>query len=154
MTNDVPITPEGLEAVRRELHELTTVKRPNIVGKIKAARELGDLSENFEYHAAKNEQGMMEARINELEAIIKNHVLIEAQTQKGVVGMGSTVRFAEDGEDEESYRIVGPTEADPKAGRVSYESALGKALIGHRVGDTVLVKTPTASYSVHITAIE
>jgi transcription elongation factor GreA len=154
MTNDVPITPEGLEAVRRELHELTTVKRPNIVGKIKAARELGDLSENFEYHAAKNEQGMTEARINELEAIIKNHVLIETQTQKGVVGMGSTVRFAEDGEDEESYRIVGPTEADPKAGRVSYESALGKALIGHRVGDTVLVKTPSASYSVRITAIE
>jgi len=84
MANDVHITPEGLEAVRKELHELTTVKRPNIVGKIKAARELGDLSENFEYHAAKNEQGMMEARINELEAIIKNHVLIEAQTQKGV----------------------------------------------------------------------
>ena len=90
MTNDVPITPEGLEAVRRELHELTTVKRPNIVGKIKAARELGDLSENFEYHAAKNEQGMMEARINELESIIKNHVLIEGQTQKGVVAMGSS----------------------------------------------------------------
>jgi transcription elongation factor GreA len=154
MTNDVPITREGLEAVRKELHELTTVKRPNIVGKIKAARELGDLSENFEYHAAKNEQGMMEARINELEAIIKNHVLIEPQTQKGVVGMGSTVRFAEDGQDEETYRIVGPTEADPKAGRVSNESALGKALIGHRVGDTVPVRTPTASYSVRITAIE
>jgi transcription elongation factor GreA len=154
MTNDVPITPEGLEAVRKELHELTTVKRPNIVGKIKAARELGDLSENFEYHAAKNEQGMMEARINELESIIKNHVLIETQTEKGVVGMGSTVRFAEDGEDEETYRIVGPTEADPKAGRVSNESALGKALIGHRVGDTVKIKTPTAAYAVRITAIE
>jgi transcription elongation factor GreA len=154
MANDIHITPEGLEAVRKELHELTTVKRPNIVGKIKAARELGDLSENFEYHAAKNEQGMMEARINELEAIIKNHVLIETQTEKGVVGMGNTVRFAEDGEDEETYRIVGPTEADPKAGRVSYESALGKALIGHRVGDTVLIRTPTASYSVRITAIE
>ena len=154
MTNDVPITPEGLEAVRRELHELTTVKRPNIVGKIKAARELGDLSENFEYHAAKNEQGMMEARINELESIIKNHVLIEGQTQKGVVAMGSTVRFAEDGEAEETYRIVGPTEADPKAGRVSYESALGKALLGHRVGDAVHVRTPTAAYTVRITGIE
>jgi len=71
-----------------------------------------------------------------------------------VVGMGSTVRFAEAGEDEETYRIVGPAEADPKAGRVSHESALGKALIGHRVGDKVLVKTPSASYSVRITAIE
>ena len=154
MTNDVPITPEGLEAVRKELHELTTVKRPNIVGKIKAARELGDLSENFEYHAAKNEQGMMEARINELEVIIKNHVLIEAKVPTGVVGMGSTVRFAEDGEDEETYRIVGPTEADPKAGRVSNESALGKAMIGHRVGETVQVRTPNGSYNVRITSIE
>ena len=152
--SDVHITPEGLEAVEKEHHELTTLRRPEIVAKIKAARELGDLSENFEYHAAKNEQGMMEARIKELEAIIKNHVLIEARTEKGVVGMGNTVRFAEDGEDEEAYRIVGPAEADPKAGRVSYESALGKALIGHRVGDKVEIKTPSSAYSVRITAIE
>jgi transcription elongation factor GreA len=152
--NEVPITPEGLEAVKRELAELTGTKRPGIVAKIKAARELGDLSENFEYHAAKNEQGMMEARIKELEAIVKNHVLIEARTDKGVVGMGSTVRFAEAGEDEETYRIVGPAEADPKAGRVSFESAVGKALIGHRVGDEVRVETPGGRYSVRITAIE
>src|SRR5881396_478182 len=155
MTNEIPITPEGLEAVRKEHDELISHKRPSIVAKIKAARELGDLSENFEYHAAKNEQGMMEARINELEAIIKNHVLIEARTEKGVVGMGNTVRFAEDGEDgEESYRIVGPAEADPKAGRVSFESALGKALIGHRVGDEVDINTPGGRYSVTIKGIE
>ena len=154
MAEDVHITPEGLAAVEKEHNELTTVKRPSIVAKIKAARELGDLSENFEYHAAKNEQGMMEARIRELEAIIKNHVLIERKTSRGIVGMGSTVRFAEDGADEESYRIVGPAEADPKAGRVSYESALGKALIGHRVGDEVDIKTPGGGYSVRITAIE
>src|SRR5690348_9535272 len=110
--NEVPITPEGLEAVQRELDELTLQKRPSIVAKIKAARELGDLSENFEYHAAKNEQGMMEARIRELEAIVKNHVLIQGAREKGVVNMGSTVRFVEDGaDDEESYRIVGPAEA-------------------------------------------
>ena len=154
MTNDVHITPEGLEAVRKELDQLTSVRRPNIVSKIKAARELGDLSENFEYHAAKNEQGMMEARINELEAIVKNHVLIEARAATGVVSMGSTVRFSEDGGDEEMYRIVGPAEADPKAGRVSYESALGKALIGHKVGDEVEIKTPNGSYSVRIAGIE
>src|SRR3989442_5210618 len=114
MANDVPITPEGLEAVRRELDELTTKRRPSIVAKIKAARELGDLSENFEYHAAKNEQGMMEARVKELEAIIKNHVVIENHTEPGAVGNAITLRFAEDGEDEEMYRIVGPAEADPK----------------------------------------
>jgi transcription elongation factor GreA len=154
MAEDVHITPEGLAAVEKEHHELTTVKRPSIVSKIKAARELGDLSENFEYHAAKNEQGMMEARIRELEAVIKNHVLIETKAPRGIVGMGSTVRFAEDRADEETYRIVGPTEADPKAGRVSYESALGKALIGHRVGDEVDIRTPGGAYRVRITAIE
>ena len=151
---EIPITPEGLEAVRRELHQLTTENRPNIVSKIKAARELGDLSENFEYHAAKNEQGMMEARIRELEAIVKNHVLIDSPVRNGEVGMGSTVRFAEDGEQEETYRIVGTAEADPKAGRVSFESAVGKALIGHRVGDVVKIQTPGGAYSVRITAIE
>ena len=158
MVSEVPITPEGLEAVRRELHELTTQKRPSIVAKIKAARELGDLSENFEYPAAKNDQGMMEARIRELEAIVKNHVLIEGTSARdGEVGMGSTVRFAEqadDGDVEETYRIVGPAEADPRKGSVSFESAVGKALIGHRVGDVVKIVTPGGSYSVRITAIE
>jgi transcription elongation factor GreA len=154
VSTDVPITPEGLAAVERELEQLRDVKRPEIVSKIKAARELGDLSENFEYHAAKNEQGMMEARIKELEAIVKNHVIIEAARADGVVGMGSTVRFAEDGEDEESYRIVGPAEADPKAGRVSHESAVGKALLGHRAGDKVRIETPGGAYTVRITAVE
>jgi transcription elongation factor GreA len=154
MANDVPITPEGLEAVRREHEELTTRRRPSIVAKIKAARELGDLSENFEYHAAKNDQGMMEARIKELENIIKNHVLIENHNEPGVVGMGSTVRFTEEGEGEEAYRIVGPAEADPKAGRVSFESALGKALMGHHVGDRVEIRTPSGSYTVRVTAVE
>jgi len=154
MTNDVHITPEGLEAVRHELNELTTVRRPAIVAKIKAAREFGDLSENFEYHAAKNEQGMMEARINELQSIIKHHVLIKTTKGSGVVAMGSTVKFQEDGEGEESYRIVGPAEADPKAGRVSYESALGKALIGHRVGDEVEIKTPNSAYRVRIVGVD
>jgi transcription elongation factor GreA len=155
MPNEVPITPEGLEAVQREHEQLTTVKRPEIVAKIKAARELGDLSENFEYHAAKNDQGMMEARIRELEAIMKNHVLIEGRTQNGIVGMGSTVRFVEDGgEDEETYRIVGPAEADPANGRVSFESAVGKALMGGKVGDKVPISTPGGSYTVRITAVE
>jgi transcription elongation factor GreA len=154
MTSDVHITPEGLESVRKELDQLVTVRRPAIVAKIKAAREFGDLSENFEYHAAKNEQGFMEARIKELEQIVKNHVLIHAAKSSGVVNMGSTVRFQEDGEGDEAYRIVGPAEADPKAGTVSYESALGKAMLGHRVGDEVEVRTPNGSYRVRITAIE
>ena len=154
MTNDVHITPEGLETVRKELDQLVSVRRPAVVAKIKAAREFGDLSENFEYHAAKNEQGFLEARIKELEAIVKNHVLIETAKSSGVVNMGSTVRFSEDGGSDEAYRIVGPAEADPKAGTVSYESALGKALLGHRVGEEVEVKIPNGSYRVRIVAIE
>jgi len=154
VAEDVHITPEGLEAVRKEHEELVKVRRPAIAAKIKAAREFGDLSENFEYHAAKNEQGFMEARINELEAILKNHVLIEERRAPGLVSMGSTVHFREDGEDEETYRIVGPAEADPKAGRVSYESALGKALIGHRVGDEVEVNTPNGHYRVRVIGID
>ena len=154
MTNDVHITPEGLETVRKELDQLVTVRRPAVVAKIKAAREFGDLSENFEYHAAKNDQGFMEARIKELESIIKNHVLIEAPKSSGVVNLGSTVRFSEDGASDEVYRIVGPAEADPKAGTVSYESALGKALLGHRVGEEVEVKTPNGAYRVRIVSIE
>jgi transcription elongation factor GreA len=154
MAEDVHITPEGLEAVQREHEELVSVWRPQIAAKIKAARELGDLSENFEYHAAKNEQGMKEARIRELEAIIKNHVVIQDEREPGVVSMGSTVRFQEGDEPEESYRIVGPAEADPKAGRVSYESALGKALMGHRVGEQVVVTTPNGSYRVRVVDVD
>ena len=154
MAEDVHITPEGLEAVRKEHAQLVEVWRPQIAAKIKAARELGDLSENFEYHAAKNEQGMKEARIKELEVILKNHVLIEDNRVPGQVAMGSTVHFREDGEEEETYRIVGPAEADPKAGRVSYESALGKAMLGHRVGDVVVISTPNGSYRVQIVGVE
>jgi transcription elongation factor GreA len=154
MASEVHITPEGLESVRRELDELVRVRRPAIASKIKAAREFGDLSENFEYHAAKNEQGFIEARINELEGILKNHILIDAERTPGLITMGSTVRFREEGEDEETYRIVGPAEADPKAGRVSYESALGKALLNHRVGDEVEIRTPSGAYRVRIVGID
>jgi len=152
---EIDITPEGLAAVRAELDELTRVRRPNIVEKIKSARELGDLSENFEYHSAKNEQGFIESRIQELEQIVKNHRLIEAGAPSGVVRLGSTVRFNEDGGPEERYRIVGPAEADPAQGRVSNESAMGRALLGGKAGEEVEVVTDSgSSYRVKILAIE
>jgi transcription elongation factor GreA len=124
-----------LAAVRAELDQLTTVRRPYIVEKIKTAREHGDLSENFEYHSAKNEQGFIESRIQELEQIVRNHKLIGAPKASGVVQLGNTVRFREEDGPEETYRIVGPAEADPGAGRVSNESAVGKALLGRKVGE-------------------
>ena len=154
MSREVPITPEGLAAVKTELEELTSIRRPYIADKIKAARELGDLSENFEYHAAKNEQGFIEARINELDSIVKNAVIIDAKPVGDTIEVGTTVSFSEDGGPEETYRIVGPAEADPGQGRISYESAIGKAFLGHKPGDTVEVSTPTgSSYEVKITGI-
>ena len=155
MPPDVDITPEGLETVRAELAELTTVRRPNIVEKIKSARELGDLSENFEYHSAKNEQGFIESRIQELEQIVRNHRLIGAPAPSGVVQLGSTVHFTEEGGPEESYRIVGPAEADPTQGRVSNESAVGRALLGRRVGELTTVETESGeSYRLKVIGID
>jgi transcription elongation factor GreA len=152
---DVPITPEGLADVRRELDHLVTVRRPDIVARIKAAREHGDLSENFEYHSARNEQSFIETRILELDAIVKNHVLIEGRRATDRVELASTVTLVEEGGPAETYRIVGPAEADPGAGRVSFASAMGKALLGRKVGDEVDVHTPTgASYTVKIVSIE
>jgi transcription elongation factor GreA len=152
---DVPITAEGLAQVRRDLEELVGVRRPEIIAKIKAAREHGDLSENFEYHAARNEQAFIETRIRELEAIVKNHVIIESREANGLVDLLSTVTFAEDGGPEETYRIVGTAEADPSAGRISFESAIGRALMGRRVGDDVVVQMPGGGrYTVRILKIE
>src|SRR5438067_12745519 len=124
MPPDVHITPEGLVEVRRELDQLVKHRRPEISAKIKAARELGDLSENFEYHAAKNEQGFIEARIAELDAIVKNHVLIDPPAPSGKVQLGSTVRFTEEDGPEETYRIVGAAEADRRGGKVRNESLI------------------------------
>jgi transcription elongation factor GreA len=154
--NEVPITAEGLAEVKRELEELINVKRPDNIAKIKAAREHGDLSENFEYHSARNEQSFLETRIQELEAIVRNHVLVEAaQGRSDRVEVLRTVTFAEEDQPEETYRIVPPAEADASAGRISYESAIGRALMGHRVGDEVEVQAPGGgSYSIRIVKIE
>ena len=155
MPPDVDITPEGLAAVRAELDQLTTVRRPYIVEKIKTAREHGDLSENFEYHSAKNEQGFIESRIQELEQIVRNHKLIGAPKASGVVQLGNTVRFREEDGPEETYRIVGPAEADPGAGRVSNESAVGKALLGRKVGELATVETESGdTYQLKVVAID
>ncbi len=155
MSPDVDITPEGLEAVRTELAQLTTVRRPYIVEKIKSARELGDLSENFEYHSAKNEQGFIESRIQELEQIIRNHKLISVPRATGVVQLGSTVRFTEEDGPEETYRIVGAAEADPAQGRVSNESAVGTALLGKKIGDVATVQTDSGdTYQLKVVSID
>ena len=135
------ISSSGLEQLRAELEELRSVERPAVVARIRAARELGDLSENADYEAARHDQSFTEGRIRTLEALIQHAVIIEESVEGEEVRVGSTVRVAVDGW-EERYTIVGRTEANPREGRISNASPLGRALLGKRPGDEVVVKLP------------
>lgn len=136
------LTSKGMQALEDELQDLKVVKRKEIAQKIKEAREQGDLSENAEYDAAKDEQRSIEARIEELEKIIKNaEVIDESNIDNDTVSIGSTVKFYDEEFDEElEYRIVGSTESDILKGLISNESPLGKALIGSKIGEEVEVE--------------
>lgn len=138
------LTDEGLKKLENELEELKTVKRKDIAEKIKVALSFGDLSENSEYDEAKNEQAMVEARIAQIEAMLKNaKVIDDDDINTDVVSVGAKVKVLDLEFDEETeYQIVGSTETDPMNNRISDESPIGKGLVGHRVGDTVEVETP------------
>ncbi|MEG6571349.1 transcription elongation factor GreA [[Clostridium] cellulosi] len=144
MSKQVVLTDEGLKKLEQELEMLKTEKRKEIADKIKVALSFGDLSENSEYDEAKNEQAMVEARIMQIESMLKNVKIIdddEITTDK--VALGSKVKVLDVEFNEETvYTIVGSTEADPDANRISDESPVGKALLGHGVGETVSVETP------------
>ena len=137
------LTAGGLRALEDELQELTGPGRKMIAQKIKEAREQGDLSENAEYDAAKEEQRAMEARIEEIEEIIKNAEIIdESVIDRDIVSIGSTVRFLDVMlNEEEVYKIVGSTEANLLEGKISNESPVGKALLGHKKDDRIMVET-------------
>ncbi len=156
MSNDVSyLTPEGLEKMRTELQELRGPQREEISRRLRDAIEMGDLSENADYHKAKEDQGFLEGRIQELERILQNYVVIEQK--KGVkssVEVGVTVTIQEEGEEPEVYEIVGGKEADPKKGRISNDSPIGCALIGKALGDTVDVHTPGGVIKFKIIKIE
>ncbi len=146
------ITADGLEKLTEELKQLKTVKRREIAQRIQEAKELGDLSENAEYVEAKNEQAFVEGRIAELEAIVKNAVIIQSEKNSEMVRVGSKVRVKAEGKTE-SYSIVGSNEADPKNGRISNESPLGQAFLGRRIGETVEVSVPSGKRLFRILAI-
>lgn len=145
------VTEEGKEKLESELHELKTVKRKEVVERIKIARDFGDLSENSEYDSAKEEQAFVETRIAQLEKMIRNSVIIESDNNIDVVGLGKTVTFKElpDGE-EETYTIVGSAEADPFEGKISNDSPMAKSLIGHEKGAKLSVVTPGGDIQVEI----
>ncbi len=152
MTNhDRPyLTPEGAQRLREELEYLKTVKRQELAKRLREAIQMGDLSENADYIAAKEEQGFLEGRIQELETLLRTAVIIENDGHKDVVDLGATVTIQEEGFPPETYTIVGATEANPTQGRISHESPMGKALLGHKVGDEVEVETPNGRYKVKI----
>ena len=147
------LTYEGLKKLEDELENLKVVRRKEVSQKIKEAREQGDLSENAEYDAAKDEQRDIEARIEELEKILKNaEVVVEADLDK--VSIGCSVKILDCEFDEElEYKIVGSTEANSLKGKISNESPVGKALLGKQVGDTVTVETPAGEFSYKVLSI-
>ena len=152
--NTVYLTQEGLEELKKELDNLINVRRPENIQAIKEARSLGDLSENAEYDAARNEQAQIEARIKQLEKMLENASII-AEVSNDKVGIGNTVciKYVDDDEEDE-YKIVGSQEADPFESRISNESPIAQALFDHKVGDTVTVESPNGSYEVEIIEIK
>jgi transcription elongation factor GreA len=151
----IPMTQEGHAALQEELRNLKQVERPAIVKAIAAAREHGDLSENAEYHAARERQSFIEGRIGELEDATKRAEVIDTSKLKGsTVRFGATVKLADEETDEEiSYQLVGEFEADIQARKISIQSPLGKALIGREVGDSVEVTTPNGVRYFEVVAV-
>ena len=150
------LTYAGLKASEDELENLRVVKRKEVAGKIKEAREQGDLSENAEYDAAKDEQRDIEARIDELEKILKNvEVVVEEEVDLEKINVGCTILVHDDEYDEEiEFKIVGSTEANSLQGKISNESPVGQALIGKKVGDVVDVETPAGNIRYTVLKIE
>ena len=148
------VTRDGLKKIEEELEYLRTVKRAQVAQRLHDAMGEGDIDENAEYDDANNEQSFVEGRILTLEAMIKNAVLIQAEgKRRDQVGLGSTVTVSEDGGEAETYHLVGSAEADPRQGRISNESPLGRALLGKRIGDTVTISAPAGTLSFQIISI-
>ena len=136
------LTPRGFEDMRNELAELVTVKRPAIIERIRQARQLGDLTENFDYEDAKRGQAILESRITELKAILSHASVVDASAD-GSVGVGSTVKIKDlDDGSQEEYTIVGAAESNPAEGQISHESCVGEALLGKKMGETVIIEVP------------
>lgn len=148
------LTEEGLKELQDELDELINVKRPANLKAIKEARALGDLSENADYDAAKNDQAELEGRIKKIEKMLENYEIIEKKSND-VVGLGSTVNIKYiDDDEEDEYKIVGSQEADPFMSKISNESPIAKAILNKKVGDVVEVESPNGAYKIEITEIK
>lgn len=154
MENDkVYLTNEGLLELEEELNELKNVRRPEVIKALKEARALGDLSENADYDAARNEQAAVEGRIQELEKIMENaHIIEKKDTDKVSLGTTVKIKYIDDDEVEE-YRIVGSKEADPSNNKISNESPIAKAIMNAKVGEVKKVDSPNGEYEVEVVEI-
>lgn len=149
------LTAEGKARLKAELEELKGPARLELARRLRSAIQMGDLSENADYHKAKEDQAFLEGRIQEMEYLLKNAIIIEdTDRPKDVVAVGATVTVQEEDFDAETYYLVGAKEADPRNGRISNESPIGSALIGHKVGDIVGVRTPDGELRLKILKIE
>ena len=152
---EIFLTPEGAAKLKEELEHLVTVKRVDLARRLREAIKQGDLSENADYIAAKEEQAFLEGKIQEIEATLKRATVVHEANADGSVSVGAHVTVIEDGEDgEETFLLVGSKEADPREGKISYESPIGRALMGKHVGDHAQAETPGGTLVFKITKIE
>lgn len=147
------LTPEGEAKLKAELAELTGPRREELAQRLRSAIQMGDLSENADYHKAKEDQAFLEGRIQEIEAVLRNAVIIEKKSSD-IVEVGTTVTIQEGSFEPETFYVVGAKEADPRNGRISNESPIGSALMGHKVGETVEANTPGGKMKFKILKIE
>jgi len=148
------LTRQGYDKLQEELEYLRTTKRHEVAERLHEAMEGGELIEDAEYEAAKNEQAFVEGRIQELEVLLANARVIEDKGKMDIVQIAATVTIQEDNNEPEVYTIVGPAEANPREGRISHESPLGRALLNHRSGDVVRVDAPDGAFTVRIVNVE
>lgn len=154
MAESTYLTKEGAARLKVELEELKGPRRNDLARRLRSAVQMGDLSENADYHKAKEDQAFLEGRIQEIEFLLRNAVIIEKNASSEVVALGNHVTIQEPGSPPETYHLVGAKEADPRNGRISNESPIGRAIVDHRIGDTVEVKTPNGSRKIQILRIE
>jgi len=147
------LTPEGEAKLKTELAELTGRRREELAQRLRSAIQMGDLSENADYHKAKEDQAFLEGRIQEIEAALRSAVIIE-KTHSDIVTVGSSVTIQEEDFPPETYHLVGAKEADPRNGRISNESPIGRALMDHKVGDVVETETPNGKIALKILKVE
>ena len=153
MPHQTYLTPEGEAKLKAELKELTGPRRIELAERLRSAIQMGDLSENADYHKAKEDQAFLEGRIQEIEAILRMAVIIE-KSGSDVVSLGSQVTVQEEGFDPETYFMVGAKEADPRHGKISNESPICSALLNHKVGDVVTADTPGGKLKFKILKVE